>query len=651
MGDSVGGTVEIRLLGPTQVVRDGEPVTLPRSRKVRALLAFLALSPKPVTRSRLCDLLWDVPNDPRGELRWCLSKLRGLLDDDDRARVVTDGELVSLDLDGARVDAIDVDRVARDGVDRVSHDELGSLCDRFTGDLLDGADIDGNPELTGWLSAQRARYRTLHVEMLRSLVARTGPEETFRRLEAWLQVAPFDPQAHEVMLEALAKAGRMRDAEAHLAKTIRSFEDQGIDWTPLRDRWQAARGATPKIEVAAARPQPVERPRRRASVAVMPFVERTPGPARLADGITEDIIMQLARMRMLFVIARGSVFALAERGVDAAEAARVLDVDYYVSGSVRRDGGRVQLSIELVDARDGTIVWTDSFADDQFTVLDEIVRRVVASIAEEIETEETRRAVLKPPSSLDAWDAYHRGLWHMYKFNGPDNRHAEQFFRTALDLDPTFARAHAGLSFTHFQNAFLDLTPDRANQIDLAFDSANRSLGADGHDPAAHWAMGRALWLRGDHGAAVGELERSVELSPNFALGHYTLGFVHCQKGDPQTAIDATNHSRQLSPFDPLQFAMLASRALAHVRLDQRAEAADWAVRATARPNAHAHILAIAAGCLTLANRDDEAKRFVTRIRERLPAYSIDDFLRAFQFDRDTDRLFRDGARRVGFAR
>src|SRR5262252_7642733 len=102
MGRSVVATVEIRLLGPTQVVRDGEPVTLPRSRKVRALLAFLALSPKPVTRSRLCDLLWDVPNDPRGELRWCLSKLRGLLDDDDRARVVTDGELVSLDLDGAR---------------------------------------------------------------------------------------------------------------------------------------------------------------------------------------------------------------------------------------------------------------------------------------------------------------------------------------------------------------------------------------------------------------------------------------------------------------------------------------------------------------------------------------------------------------------
>ena len=134
-------------------------------------------------------------------------------------------------------------------------------------------------------------------------------------------------------------------------------------------------------------------------------------------------------------------------------------------------------------------------------------------------------------------------------------------FLLALELDVTFSRAHAGLSFTHFQNGFLGLTPDHDRQIELAFETAALSLSADDHDPAAHWAMGRALWLRGAQSESVAELERSVELSPNFALGHYTLGFVHSQLGDPRAAIDATNHSRQLSPFDPLQFAMLASRA------------------------------------------------------------------------------------------
>ena len=278
-----------------------------------------------------------------------------------------------------------------------------------------------------------------------------------------------------------------------------------------------------------------------------------------------------------------------------------------------------------------------------------IVDRIVAAIAEEIETTESNRAILKPPSSLDAWEAYHRGLWHMYKFRGPDNQEAARFFRDSLALDPTFSRAYAGLSFTHFQNAFLGLTEDRAKQIELAFESAGQSLGADDRDPAAHWAMGRALWLRGAHDDSISELQRCLELSPNFALGHYTLGFVHSQSGDPRAAIEASNYSRQLSPFDPLQFAMLASRGLAHVRLGELEEAAEWAVRATARPNAHVHILAIAAACLALANRHDEARTFVARIRAVAPAYGIEDFLRSFHFAPDDAQLFRRAARRIGF--
>jgi tetratricopeptide (TPR) repeat protein len=203
------------------------------------------------------------------------------------------------------------------------------------------------------------------------------------------------------------------------------------------------------------------------------------------------------------------------------------------------------------------------------------------------------------------------------------------------------------LSFTHFQNAFLDLTPDHERQITLAFESAGQSLGADDRDPAAHWAMGRALWLRGAQSESCAELERSIELSPNFALGHYTLGFVHSQSGDPRSAIAATNYSRELSPFDPLQFAMLASRAIAHIRLGEFEEAADWAVKATGRPNAHAHILAIAAASLALSDRREEASRFVGRIRERLPAYSVEDFLRAFRFPREAEELFRKGARKI----
>ena len=663
-----GSGLEVCLLGPVVVRREGAPVALPRSRKVRALLAYLALAQAPLSRSRLCSLLWAVPNDPRGELRWCLSKLRSVLDDEDRRRVVTSTPgLIALDLSDCTVDALEIQQLVKAGLEQAASERLAALCERFGGDLLDGVEVDDNPEFTGWLTAQRQRYHALQVAVLGELTARSlGSEAAFRYLESWLQLAPFDQRAHELMLETLVKCGRIKAAEDHLAATIRAFEREGLDWSALRESSRQAlrrpRAAPPTQATATLVPAVADPtraleggPRRRASVAVMPFADVTASELagrRVADGLTEDIITRLAKLRVLFVIARGTAYALGERGIGAEEAGRILNVEYVVSGSLRHEGSRLAVVVELAETQASRIVWTDRLegpADATFSVLDAIVDRIVAAVAEEIETAECNRAILKPPSSLDAWEAYHRGLWHMYKFNGPDNHQAAQFFRNALDLDPTFSRAYAGLSFTHFQNAFLDLTRDHQQQIELAFETAGRSLGADDRDPAAHWAMGRALWLRGAQSESTSELQRSIELSPNFALGHYTLGFVQSQGGDPRSAIESTNYSRELSPFDPLQFAMLASRAIAHVRLGELAEAAHWAVKATGRPNAHAHILAIAAESLALANRLDEARGFVARIRERLPSYSVEELLRSFRFDRDTERLLRQAARQIGF--
>ncbi len=673
MGEAVGRNVgttailRIQLLGPFSVRRDGAPVPLPRSRKVRALLAFLALGGASYSRSKLCALLWDVPNDPRGELRWCLSKLRALLDDPDRRRVQTTGHgPVSLDLSDCLADAVEIEQVVKAGAGQATTERLSEVCDLFGGALLEGVEIDGNPEFAGWLIAQRQRHREMNHALVRELVSRLprSSEETFRRLEQWLVLAPFELDAHAAMLDALLGSGRVRDAEERVAAAIRAFDQEGLDWSPLRALLAARKSAVGSalVEAPAATavvevpPNEAANSRRRASVAIMPFSEVAAGPGRrgLGDGLTDDIITRLAKLRILFVIARGTTYALGERGVGAQEAGRILNVEYVVSGSVRAGDRRIFVVVELAETRHATIVWRDELetsTDGTFAALDTIVDRVVAGIAEEIETAECNRAILQPPSSLDAWEAYHRGLWHMYKFNDVDNRQAADLFERALQLDPTFARASAGLSFTHFQNAFLDLTPDRRQQIELALRTARRSVDADDRDPAAHWAMGRALWLGGESSGAFAELERSVELSPNFALGHYTLGFFHCQIGDPRAAITATEYARQLSPFDPLLFAMLCSRAAAHVRLGELQEAAEWASKAAGRPNAHVQVLAVAAACAALAGRRDDARRVAARIREQQPGYGTDDFLRAYRFDADTQHVLRGALRQIGFDR
>jgi DNA-binding SARP family transcriptional activator/TolB-like protein len=657
-------SVEVRMLGPLTIGRHGVSRALPASRKVRGLFAYLALAPHAVQRSQLCELLWDVPNDPRGELRWCLSKIRGLVDEPDRRRIDTQADTVRLDLTDCFVDAIEIARAVQN-IETIGLERLRSFATLFAGDFLEGLEIDRSPAFNGWVTAQRRRFRGHHAALLEHFVKNASEGETLAYLEKWLVLAPFDERVHALLLNALARSGQIREGNEHLAATTQLFEAEGLDCGPIRDAWRSARVQTdslPRVQTAVPKANPatdglrdeiVTVGSRRASIAVMPFVDRsTAAGARggTADALADDVITRLAKLRSLFVIAQGSVFALHERHIGAEEAGRMLNVDYIATGSVRRQGRRLSVMVELAETRTARIVWAESFDhkfDDAFLVLDEIGNRIVASIANEIETSERNRAVLRPPNSLDAWEAHHRGLWHMYRFNKPDNEQARHFFAMAVRLDPTFSRAYAGLSFTHFQNAFQGWAK-RDAEIDRAFEAAGQSLMVDDRDPAAHWAMGRALWLRGRHDQAIVELEQTIDLSPNFALGHYTLAFVHSQAGDPSAAIASSDHSRQLSPFDPLLFGMLGARAMALVRLGRFEEAADWGVKAAARPNAHAHILAIAALSLTLAGRLDEARTHLAAIHAMLPRYRVDDFLTAMQFAPDGEKLFREAAKRVG---
>ena len=646
-------SIQIRMLGALTIYRNGAAVALPASRKVRALFAYLALAPTPVLRSRLCELLWDVPNDPRGELRWCLSKIRSLVDDGDRQRVHTRGDAVQLDLTDCSVDAVEIARATAARIETVPPDRLRALSMLFSGDFLEGLEIQRNPLFNGWLTAQRRRFRACHAALLEHLTRSVPDDEALGYLDKLLQLEPFDQRAHETLLTALARRGRIREGEEHVAATMRLYEAEGLDSTQIRNAWRSARAVT-EVPLES-RSDPATTAPHRRSIAVMPFLDHsTVALVRggTADALAHDVITRLAKLRSLFVIARGTVFSLHERHIGAGEAGRILDVDYVVSGSVRAHDKRLAVSVELAETRNARIVWAETYnrtLDDAFVVLEDIGDRIVASIAAEIETIERNRAVLKPPNSLDAWGAYHRGLWHMYRYLKTDNDKARHFFQAAVRLDRSFSRAYAGLSFTHFQDAFQNWEK-REPGVERAYEAAAQGLLADERDPAVHWAMGRALWLRGQPAESKVELERSIDLSPNFALGHYNLSFVHSISGDARAAIEYSDHSRNLSPFDPMLFGMLATRAMALVRLGELEEAANWAIKAAARPNAFPHIYAIAAFTLALIGSLDQARAYAAAARKTAPRYGITEFLTTFPFDAEGEALFRKGAKRIGMA-
>jgi DNA-binding SARP family transcriptional activator len=664
-------SLQFRLLGPLELSRGGEVMKLPASRKVRALLGILVLASRPVARSQVCELLWDVPNDPRGELRWCLSKIRGLVDEKDRKRVIADGTSIRLDLTDCRVDTAEVTHAPEHGIQKLGVDRQKELAALFAGELLEGLEIARSPMFDAWIIAERRRFRAIHAVLLENLARSLTYDAAAPYIEQWLRLSPFDRNAHELLLTTLARHGRIAEGESHLASASKLFEADGLESAPLRELWRQAREkhtieatqvAPPTIELVSASLTEIRRlapeapnGHRRASIAVMPFDDRSSEADRkggAADALAYDVITRLAKLRSMFVIAAGTTFALRDRSIGPEEAGRMLNVDYVVSGSVRRNGKRMIVTSELSETRTARVIWAETYDekhDDALLVLEELGNRIVAAIAHEIEMVERNRAILKPPNSLDAWEAHHRGLWHMYRFNKVDNERARHFFSQAVELDPTFARAYAGLSFTHFQNAFLGWKKP-APEIERAYDSAGKGLMVDDRDPAAHWAMGRALWLRGEQDQSVAELERSVDLSPNYATGHYTLAFVHSQSGDPNAAISFSDHSRQLSPFDPLLFAMFGARAISLARLGRYDDAADWAIKAAARPNAHQHIMAIAAFILGLADRMPEANDYKKKIRERVPNYAMADFLAAFRYAPDAVTMFQKAAKKVGIS-
>jgi len=393
-----------------------------------------------------------------------------------------------------------------------------------------------------------------------------------------------------------------------------------------------APGAGPATgEAEGAHPKPAARP----SIAVLPF--RRLGDAgpytALADALPDELIAELSRLRWLFVTSRASSFRLRDSGLGAEEVGRLLQVRYCLSGTLELVGSGLVVTAELADTRDGGVVWAERFAgalDDVHALREEIRSRILTALEIRIPLHEASLARGQACEDLDAWSAYHLGLQHMYRFNRRDSAAAAALFEQAVTLDPGFARAHAGLSFIHFQRAFLRHTEDRAAEIERARRRAERGLELDPLDPFVHFTMGRTYWLEGDLAASMPWLERATALSPSYAHGIYARAWTEALAGRGLDARADADLAMRLSPLDPLLYAMQGTRAFGHMVLGEEQEAAVWAERAARSPGAHVMIAMIAVVAHALAGDPERAAAWAANARERRPALTADDFFRSF---------------------
>ena len=308
----------------------------------------------------------------------------------------------------------------------------------------------------------------------------------------------------------------------------------------------------------------------RPSLAVLPFrfVAGDERYAALASALPDELIADLARLRWLLVTARGSSFRLRAPDADFGEIGRLLGVRYCLSGTIEVSASRLIVIVELVDTSDGAVVWADRFSgriDDVHAMREQIRSQVLMALEIRIPLHEATLARLAPVENLDAWSAYHLGLQHLYRFNRLDNGAAIDLFQRAVGLDPTFARAHAGLSFVHFQSAFMHYTDDIAGAIGQARRFAERGLELDPLDPFVNFTMGRTYWLEGDLETSLGWLERATDISPHYAQGIYARAWTEVLSGRPVDGRRNVDLAMRLSPLDPLHYAMLATRAFTHM--------------------------------------------------------------------------------------
>lgn len=387
----------------------------------------------------------------------------------------------------------------------------------------------------------------------------------------------------------------------------------------------------------------------RPSIAVLPFAFL--GEARpqdiIADALPADIIMDLSRLHWLFVIARGSSFRFRGADADPLTVGRMLSVRYCLTGTIELSGHEAVVAVMLSDTEHGETIWAEHYrgALAELQVMrPEIESHVVAALEVHIPRNEVRNARRSPANDLDAWASFHLGLDHMYRFTQSDNARAAELFAQSLARDPYFSRALGGISFTHFQNAFLKFGGRPEAEMEAARVFAQRALEADRLDPFAHFNVGRSFWLDGQLEDSIAWFDRATTLSPSYAQGIYNRGLVSTMAGKAKEADADLALALDLSPLDPLAYAMVSSRALAHLQFGDYEKAANFGARAARMPGAHKHIELIAAFTAQLAGKCEDAQRWLARAKAADPDLRTETFFHAFPFARNAAREVIEGS-------
>ena len=362
-------------------------------------------------------------------------------------------------------------------------------------------------------------------------------------------------------------------------------------------------------------------------IVVLPFLNLS-GDAEqeyFSDAITQDLITNLSKHRWLNVIGRNSAFAYKRRPVHMQQLARELDVSYVVEGSVRRAGNRIRATAQLIDAISERQIWSDRYDRelvDVFAVQDEITAKIAARLEPEIGAFERQKISNHPNPDLQAWDSFHMGISHFFRFSAQDNLKAQRLLQKSRTLDPTFGEAHAWWAYSVILGMVYWDTDPSSELLDEALNATQLALQLDDQNAVFYALKARVQLARCEYQSALRENSIAVELNPTLAAAHCGLADSLAYEGRYDESIQCFKKALELSPNDPQRWAFLTYGALAHIFKRDFHSAIEWSDRASEIPNCQFWTTAHKAVALAYLGELETAKAQVQQLLREQPQFS-----------------------------
>jgi adenylate cyclase len=389
------------------------------------------------------------------------------------------------------------------------------------------------------------------------------------------------------------------------------------------------------------------------SIAVLPFANLAGGAEQdyFADGIVEDILTALARLKWLFVSARNSTFSYKGRAVDPKRIGAELGVRYLLNGSIRKAGDRIRITGRLIEADGGTQIWADRYEgalEDVFDLQDRITASVAGAIEPRLRHAEIERARLKPPENLSSYDRFLRALSHLYEGTKEGVDEALAMLGTTIEADPGYAQPYGLAAWCHVYRVAQGWSEDLASDAGRGVALAKAALEREREDPNVLWmAAGAFGFLGRDIETALLLLDRALAFNPNSSSAYWMSGWVRCWAGRQKEAIPHLHCAMRLSPIDRTTVAMESGLALALCMDGQYEDSILWAHKAVAEQASWTATYRPLAASLAQLGRVDEARRVAEQLLSLEPDFRLAKIVPLYWRSEGTERYFA-GLRKAG---